>query len=290
MLPYLSAIGNGTVNVANMIPAIYSRKLLHKFYAKTILMQMANTDYEGEIKGQGDRVIIRTRPEVAIKDYNGSVTYDELTSGKIELAIDKAKYYAFVEDDVQNAQIDIQAINAATDDAAKKMVINIEQEVFAGIAADFLPAHTVTTTVDKTNVVDVIVHLGRLMDDSHVDDERRNLAIPPWMAEMLKTSDLKDASITGDPKSVLRNGGKLGMIDRWNIMCNTNLPFDSGTGETSVMGMTPHFLTFASQFEKHEIVQLESRFGKGHRGLKLYGYKGGMVPEAGVKLICKPAP
>ena len=54
---------------ANFIPEIWSGKMIEKFYATTVLAAISNTNYEGEIKNHGDKVIIRTRPTVTIRDY-----------------------------------------------------------------------------------------------------------------------------------------------------------------------------------------------------------------------------
>ena len=51
------------------IPVLWSTKLIEKFYASTVLAAISNTDYEGEIKNKGDKVIIRTKPTITIKDY-----------------------------------------------------------------------------------------------------------------------------------------------------------------------------------------------------------------------------
>jgi len=55
---------------SKFIPEIWSGKLLVKFYDATVLPQISNTDYEGEIKNQGDKVYIRTRGSVTIKKYS----------------------------------------------------------------------------------------------------------------------------------------------------------------------------------------------------------------------------
>src|SRR5215471_7396117 len=44
------------------IPEIWSGKLIEKFYASTVLAAISNTDYEGEIRNQGDKVHIRPKP------------------------------------------------------------------------------------------------------------------------------------------------------------------------------------------------------------------------------------
>ena len=58
--------------------------------------------YEGEIKGHGDKVIIRTTPVTAVKTYSKGMklTYDRPDSPSLELVIDKGLYWAFVVDHV----------------------------------------------------------------------------------------------------------------------------------------------------------------------------------------------
>ena len=49
----------GTANTlasTGFIPTIWSGKLIEKFYASTVLAAISNTDYQGEIKNQGDTV------------------------------------------------------------------------------------------------------------------------------------------------------------------------------------------------------------------------------------------
>ena len=87
-----SFFSTGTTSEVNFIPEIFSKLLQAKFYKQSVLPAISNTDYEGEISGQGDKVTIRTVPAVTINDYAGSITTQELTTAKVELLIDKAKY------------------------------------------------------------------------------------------------------------------------------------------------------------------------------------------------------
>ena len=42
------------------IPTLWSNKLNAKFYSSTMMTEIANTSWEGEIKNQGDTIRIRT--------------------------------------------------------------------------------------------------------------------------------------------------------------------------------------------------------------------------------------
>ena len=56
------------------IPALWSGKLNAKFFANTILSEVMNTDWEGEIKNQSDTINIRVAPSITIRDYAGAGT------------------------------------------------------------------------------------------------------------------------------------------------------------------------------------------------------------------------
>ena len=119
----------------HFIPEVFSKKLQAKFYAQTILSEVTTNEYEGEISGLGNKVNIRTVPAVTVADYTGSLSYADVTSGTVELDINKAKSYAFKVDDILRTQADIDFMNAAAEDAAQNMKIAIEQDVFGNIAS-----------------------------------------------------------------------------------------------------------------------------------------------------------
>src|SRR5688572_26631976 len=77
------------------IPEIWSGKLIEKFYASTVLSAISNTDYEGEIRNQGDRVRIRTKPTITIRDYvaDGNLALERPEGNDLELYIGNGKYF-----------------------------------------------------------------------------------------------------------------------------------------------------------------------------------------------------
>jgi hypothetical protein len=117
------------------IPEIWSGKLIEKFYASTVLAAISNTDYEGEIRNQGDKVKIRTKPTITIRDYavGGDLTLDRPASNIVTLDIDKGKYFAEILDDVMEIQSDINMMGIWSDDAAQQMKITVDNDVLLGI-------------------------------------------------------------------------------------------------------------------------------------------------------------
>ncbi|WP_422446184.1 hypothetical protein [Endozoicomonas sp. ALB091] len=276
--------------MANALPVIYSKKLNAKFYKRTVLSAICNTNWEGEIQSEGSKVVIRTRPDITVADYDRAVgvEYQDLEPPKVEMPIDKTKYYAFIDDYIQSAQSNIELINESSADAAENVKIAVDGDVLGNIYTDVHPDNKIDgggtgVVVDKSNVLDYIVDMGTLLDEKNIPESGRWLVLPPWVCGMIKKSELKDASLAGDGTSIMRNG-RLGIIDRFTLYCSNNLATASGV--TQCMACVKDFAGFASQFIKHESLTLEKHFGMGHRGLQVYGYKV-LKPDAGVLLAAK---
>lgn len=279
----------------NFIPEIWSGKLIENFYDSTVLSAITNTDYEGEIRNYGDTVNIRTTPELTIRDYSKgmTLTVENPDKAKLQLIIDKGEYFAAVEDDVDKIQADINLMDTWSKDASERMKIKIDTRVLAAMPAGVATANKgatagrisaninlgVTATpvaITKTNVLEYLVDLGTVLDEANCPESNRWVVIPAKMAGMIKKSDLKDASLTGDSSSILRNG-RLGMIDRFNVYMSHNLSVSSG--KFSLLAGHKMGTTFASQMTNMETIRSETTFGNIVRGLQVYGYKV-VKPEA----------
>jgi len=283
----------------NFIPEIWSGKLIQNFYDATVLSAIANTDYEGEIRRMGDTVNIRTTPEITIRDYvkGQTLTVENPDKPKIQLTIDKGEYFACIEDDVDKVQADINLMDTWSKDASERMKIKIDQRVLAAIVTDVaatneganagrisadidLGTDGSAISIDKTNILDYLVDMGTVLDEANCPEGNRWIVIPAKAAGYIKKSDLRDASLSGDGTSILRNG-RLGMIDRFTVYMSHNLPY-TGTGGSkkfSVIAGHKMGFTFASQMTEMETIRSETTFGNIVRGLQVYGYQT-VKPEA----------
>ncbi|MCK9342281.1 MAG: hypothetical protein WCS15_00280 [Prevotella sp.] len=200
-------------------------------------------------------------------------------------------------DDVDAVQSDLKLINQWSDDASEQMKIVTDTEFFADIATDpdsankgatagrisaafNLGATGAPVSLTKSNILDYIVDLGTVLDEANVPENGRWVVLPAWAAGMIKKSDLKDASITGDSTSVMRNG-RLGVIDRFTLYSSNLLYSVVDESSTCFHIMAGHndAITWASQMTKMETLRAESTFGDIVRGLNVYGYET-LKPEA----------
>jgi hypothetical protein len=299
-MPYPVAPGR-TQYSGNFIPEIWSGKLQAKFYKTTVFSEISNNDWEGEISGQGDKVIIRTIPTITINDYQKgmNLTNQVPDSAPVELLIDKGKYFAVVLDDVDAVQADIKLMDIFTNDATEQMKIAIDGDVLNGVKNAAAAANkganggaisgnlnfgsdAAPRAVTKDNILDLFLDAGQALDEQNVPESGRWLVIPSWMASMVKRSDLKQAYLTGDSISPLRNG-KLGMIDRFMVYVSNNLP-KTADGDSYLMAGTKDAITFASQMTNVETLRAQSTFGNIVRGLNVYGFNV-IKPEALVNMV-----
>ena len=283
------------------IPAIWSAKLIEKFYDSTVLAAISNTDYEGEINNQGDTVKIRTKPTITINDYTADLglAVERPSSNIVELTIDKGKYFNTILDDVMEVQADLDMLSMWADDASEQMKITIDTDVLANLSTDAaaanvgLTAGRISGNIDlgtaaapvelvarnaaagETEVVDLITDMGQVLDEQNIPETGRWMIVPAWVSSLIKRSELRDASLTGDGQGIARNG-RLGMIDRFTLYVSNLLPTDtdSTAGDSyRVYAGHSHGFTFASQLTKVETLRAESTFGTLLRGLQVYGYK-----------------
>ncbi|HEY7824291.1 MAG TPA: hypothetical protein VIG24_15725 [Acidimicrobiia bacterium] len=282
------------------IPEIWSGKLVEKFYSSTVLSAISNTDYEGEIKNQGDRVRIRTKPTITIKDYraDGALELERPEGNDMTLFIDKGKYFNTILDDVMEVQSDLNALSMWSDDAAQQLKIKIDTDVLLSMLGGMPAANrgatagSITSSINlgattaplatvarspgagQVEILDVILRMGQVLDEQNIPEEGRWIILPVWAVAQLKFSDLRQAYMTGDSVSPMRNG-RIGMVDRFTIYSSNLLPQGVAgglaAGEFAVYAGHAHGLTFASQVSKVETMRSESTFGTILRGLQVYG-------------------
>ena len=186
----LTPVGStaNTLQATGFIPEIWSAKLVEKFYASTVLSAISNTDYEGEIQNHGDRVKIRTKPTITIKDYqaDGLLGLDRPSGGSIELYIGIGKYFSLILDDVMEVQSDLNLLSMWSDDAAQQLKIMVDRDVLGGIVGQSAAKNKGATagiisgnlnlgikgtpvtvnaapTAGQTSILDVLLRLGQVL-------------------------------------------------------------------------------------------------------------------------------
>ena len=223
-----------------------------------MLSEIANTDYEGELKNQGDTIRIRLAPSISISDYTvgQNLSYEVPTPIFQDMQVNKGKYFGVQVNDVLAYQSDMNLMNMFTEDAAKQLKIAIENEVFfnnmvtegpaaanegatAGAISAAYNLGTDTTPVDQAtpeNVLNAILRMSSVLDEQNVPEDGRWLIMTPFDRHLLMQSNIAQAYFTGDQTSIVRSG-KIGMLDRFTVYVSNLLP-RGAAGKALVSGLT----------------------------------------------------
>jgi hypothetical protein len=255
--PVASPFNTNPSYSGSFIPQLWSGKLNAKYYVDNQLTEIVNTNWEGEIKNQGDTVRIRMAPNLTISDYTvgtGIASYEVPVPIYQDFTIDKGKMFHFQVNDVLEAQADMDLMNMFMEDAAKQLKIAIADEVYfntflgakkgatgdaatygaavgnfgatAGVKSSALNLGTPDAPIDTgtaANLLNLILKMGAALDEQNVPESGRWLLMSPYDRQVLMQSNLAQAYFTGDQSSIVRTG-KIGMIDRFTVYVSNMLP------------------------------------------------------------------
>ena len=130
-MAFQSASGYTNLPNGNFSPIIYSKKVQKAFRAASVVEDITNTDYAGEIANMGDSVKIIKEPEITINSYARGTTLatQDLTDADFTMVVDQANYFQFAIDDVEEAHSHVSFMDLATDRAGFKLRDAFDRDV-----------------------------------------------------------------------------------------------------------------------------------------------------------------
>ena len=159
-MAFTSVAGYGNLPNGNFSPIIYSKQVQLAFRKGSVVEAITNSDYFGEIANFGDTVKVIKEPEITVKSYARGTTISpqDIDDEEFSLVIDKANYFAFKVDDIEEAHSHINFQSLASDRAAYRLKDQYDQEVLgylSGFKQSALHgvADTANTTVNGTKAV-----------------------------------------------------------------------------------------------------------------------------------------
>lgn len=268
------------MSVANFIPSVWAAALLAGLKKALVFAQpgIVNTEYEGEIKQQGDTVKINFIGDITVFDVtkNTDITDPEqLDTALTNLTIDQAKGFNFQVDDVDKVQAKGDLIQGAMAEAAYGLRDKADQYI-AGFyayaqAANLIGDDTTPIVPTATTAYEKLVDLGVVLDDANVPTEGRWAIVPPWFYGLLLKDTRFVAAGTGMTDQVLRNG-QVGEAAGFRIMRSNNIRNTAGV-KYKIMAGHPMAISYADQIVSVESYRMEKRFADAVKGLHVYGAK-----------------
>lgn len=159
-MAFPKATGYQNLPNGNFSPVIYSKQVQLAFRKSSVVEDITNSDYFGEIANMGDSVKIIKEPEVSVQAYSRGtqITAQDLDDEDFTLVVDQSNYYAFKIDDIEAAHSHVNFMSLASDRAAYRLRDQYDQDVLGYLAGYEQSARhgtpdTARTTSPGTNAV-----------------------------------------------------------------------------------------------------------------------------------------
>ena len=159
-MAFPSAPNYGNLPNGAFSPVIYSKQVQLAFRKSSVVEDITNNDYFGEIANMGDSVKIIKEPEVSVQSYarGTQITAQDLDDEDFTLVVDQANYFAFKIDDIEAAHSHVNFMSMASDRAAYRLRDQYDQDVLGYLSgysqsAKHVNADTARTTFPGTKAV-----------------------------------------------------------------------------------------------------------------------------------------
>jgi len=269
----------------NFLPIIYSQKVQKFFRTASVVEDITNTDYAGEIENFGDTVNIIKEPTITVSSYTrgGQINIQNLADDQLQLTVDQANAFAFKVDDIEERQSHINFEALATSSGAYALKDSYDENV---IAAMFSGAGTTVGSdgsgtdtgfgSSETDPTDILANSAKRLHAADVPTDNRWFLGTPEFYEQLgqASAKLMDASVTGDGTSPLRNGNVMdGQVNGFRLYMTNNFAASSTSNYFKVMFGHMSSTATANQIAKTEVVRDPDSFADIVRGLHIFGRK-----------------
>jgi len=293
-----SAGGYGNLPSGNFTPQIFSQKVQKFFRRASVVEDITNTDYAGEIENFGDTVKIIKEPTITVQDYarGTAVSTQDLADDQITLIVDQGSYFAFKVDDIEERQSHVNFEALATSSGAyslkKNYDYNVLKYIYDNAATSAANTGTDGSPIDGDAAVDTLADVvsaaKTVLDGNDVPEENRWLVAPPAFFQQLRKAGAKlsDQSILNDGGvSQIRNGM---VTDKplfgFNMYMTNAIAVSSGSAANKTFGSSGaneyaflygHMsaVATANHIAKTELIRDPDSFADIVRGLHVFGRK-----------------
>ena len=256
--------------ISNFISTIWSETLYRELSKNYVGVKLSTREFEGDIKGEGDRVKIAGIGPVSVFNYTKNTDMPSpeiLSDNERTLIIDQAKGFNFFIDDVDLAQskkglmqLAMKNASDALSDAADSYIYSLRDAAVTTITNDAVTSANITSTIADARM--------KLMENNVSNSAEISLEVSPAIEQKLVLAKvLRDT----DNSDVLCNG-YIGTFMGFKIYVTNNISADDN-GMFKCIARTRRAIAFAEQLSKVKAYEPELRHGDAVKGLHLYGAK-----------------
>jgi hypothetical protein len=274
-------------NLAAFNAQAWSKLLVANLDRINVMMPLINKDYEGELKGVGDTVKVRTLGSITTGAYtknSTSIAYQDLAPTVENMTVSDAQYFAFKVDDVDKAQNDLSAMQLYTQRAAVALNDKIEDKLlsyYASVNASnkITGASDAAIALSASNIYGYCVDARTKLSKQNVPATGRWMVVDPdTVALLLKSTEFTRATNLGD--AVVQNGsvngainqpGFIGRIAGFDVYESNAVPVASGA--KYIQFGDRYAISYAAALTELESIRLQDSFATAVRGLLVHDAK-----------------
>lgn len=255
------------MSVESFKPTLWEKNILLNFAENSFmdLITVAPTQTKGE------KVVFNKLTSGAWKDYQAGsqISWDSVATSMVEMPFDSQKYFAFMLDDVDKAQLADDVMSAVTQEQSNLLGELISQEVVQDIIKNTKAENVISTSdspikLTNANAYDTLVDMNVRMSDNKVPMSDRYFIISNKVLGLLE----KDERFTKTNYEVLTNG----LIDGTSIN-GAKIIVRADNPQTQILLTQKSGTGYAMQLNEVEAMRLENYLADGVRGVVSYGHK-----------------
>lgn len=284
-------------NLSAFLPEKWAPLVVEKLYQSNVaLAVLANNNYEGTVSGAGSTVWVRTFGRITTAKYTRGqpISFQNLAPSKESLTINDADHFAFMVDDLDNVQADIDIYGGYTREGAIAIGEIVDTKVFSYVTSAATAnqitsggsAITITSSTATTAIVELLGTAAANLDAQNAPQEGRWVVVSPGVKKLmlLDTKYLVRAAALGD--SIITSGridwsngnytmtartapNFIGQVAGFDIYWSNNLPKD-GSGNRYLPYGVGKPIAYVNQFQNVETVRPPEYFATAIKGLILH--------------------
>ena len=274
------------MSLDTFIPAIWSNILLVRLHNSLVYGQpnVVNTDYEGDISGQGSSVKIHGIGPITVSTYTKNTDLsapEALTDTEEVLTITEARSFNFQVDDIDKVQQIPKVMEGAMAEAAYALANDADAWLAGQIASQATISGTLTDstafgttgspvsiTTSAANAYEALVDMGTALTENKCPMDGRYVVVPPWFHGYMQ-KDSRFILYTESAHQTLLNGA-IGEASGITILQSNNVPNSASADWELIFGHNMA-VTMASQINSVEGYRPPLRFADAVKGLHLFG-------------------
>ncbi len=250
----------------NFIPTVWSENLLSQMDKKYIAVANCNREFEGDIKGRGDRVKVCGVGEINVFNYTKNVDFEstaqELTDSVKTILIDQAKAFNFQIDDIDRAQSNPKLMDAAVRNAAAALANTADQYIFSLCNK---AGSNIAANASVDNIIDLIIDARtKLLENNVCDPGDIVVEVSPAIGSLI----LKNKINVANTDTALESGC-IGYVAGCKVYVSNNVVVAENVHKC--MARSKRAIAFAEQLSEIDAYRPERRFADAVKGLHLYG-------------------